>query len=251
MSPLVELRDVVVDHGDVRALDGVDLAVDPGERVALLGPSGAGKTTLLRAVAGAVAPTAGVVRTLGREVHRLTGRRGRAVRARIGTVHQDLALVGVRPVRAEVEAGNLGRWSTATALRALVAPVDRERVAAALAAVDLAGLEEARVDELSGGQRQRVAVARLLVQDPDVVLADEPAANLDPALARLAVALLVDHVATRGTAGPERALVLALHDPDLAVATCDRVVGLRRGRVAFDRPAGDVTAADLDALYAR
>lgn len=250
MTPLIELDGVDVTYGDgdrgVRALADVDLRVHAGERVALLGPSGAGKTTLLRVMGGRLRPSRGRATVLGHDVAALDGRRMRAVRRRIGTVHQDLALTGSLRVVHNVNGGRLGAWPTWRALASLVVPAGRDEVEAALAAVDAGGLSDARTDELSGGQRQRVAIARLLVQDPDVVLADEPAASLDPELGRLAVSLLADRVAT-----PGRALVLSVHDPTLALAHCDRIVGLRDGRVLFDRAAADVDDAALAEVYRR
>lgn len=246
---VVELDDVTVrygPHSGPHALDGVTLHVRAGERVALLGPSGAGKTTVLRVIAGRVLPTGGRATVLGHGTAELAGRAGRRIRRRIGTIHQDLSLTDSLRVLHNVNAGRLGDWSTARALGSLVVPVGREQALAALDSVDAADLIDARADELSGGQRQRVAIARLLLQDPDVVLADEPAANLDPELARSAVALLAERVAS-----PGRALVLSLHDPALARAHCTRLVGLRAGSVLFDRPVPDVDEGDLDTLYRR
>jgi len=247
---LVQLEAVDVSYGGgdqaVRALVGVDLRVDAGERVALLGPSGAGKTTLLRVIGGRVRPTRGQATVLGHDVTAIDGRAGRAVRRRIGTVHQDLALTGSLRVLHNVNGGRLGMWPAWRALASLVVPSGRAEVEAALAAVDVGDLADARTDELSGGQRQRVAIARLLLQDPDVVLADEPAASLDPELGRLAVSLLAERVAT-----PGRALVMSIHDPALARAHCDRIVGLRDGRVLFDRPTADVDDDALAEVYRR
>ena len=243
---LVELDGVVVRYGPVTALAGVGLRVDAGERVAVLGPSGAGKSTLLAVLGGRVRPAAGAARLLGHPADALRGRAGRALRRRIGTVHQDFALTDSLRVVHNVNAGQLGRWSTARALRSLVAPADRDRALDVLDRVGIADKIDTPTGELSGGQRQRVAIARLLIQDPDLVLADEPAASLDPELGRLAVSLLCDVAAT-----PDRALVVSLHDPDLAAAHCTRAVGLREGRVRFDVPAGQLAAAELADLYAR
>lgn len=250
MTTLIQLDgvDVTFGGGDraVSALVGVDLRVDAGERIALLGSSGAGKTTLLRTIGGRVRPTQGQASVLGHDVGALRGRTGRDVRRRIGTVHQDLALTGSLRVLHNVNGGRLGTWPTWRALASLVVPLGRAEVEAALAAVDVGELADARTDELSGGQRQRVAIARLLLQDPDVVLADEPAASLDPELGRLTVSLLADRVAA-----PGRALVMSIHDPGLALAHCDRIIGLRAGRVLFDRPVDDVDGGALDEVYRR
>ena len=243
---LVELQDLAVRYGSVSALEGVDLRVEAGERIALLGPSGAGKSTLLAVLGGRVHPSAGTARVLGHSVHDLRGRAARQLRRRVGTVHQDFALTDSLRVVHNVNAGRLGHWSAWRALRSLVAPLDRDGAVAALERVGIPEVVDAPTGQLSGGQRQRVAIARLLVQDPDLVLADEPAASLDPELGRLAVTLLSEVAAT-----PSRALVVSLHDPVLALGHCTRVVGLRAGRVQFDVPAGEVDDHALARLYER
>lgn len=243
---LARLDGVTVRYGETVALHDVDLRIHAGERVGLLGPSGAGKSTLLAVLGARTPPSEGDADVLGTPVDHLRGRAARSLRRRIGTVHQDLALTGPLRVVHNVNAGRLAEWSTLRALRSLVVPVDRARVEEVLARVDIAEKLDHQTDELSGGQRQRVAVARLLIQDPDFVLADEPAASLDPELGRLMLRLLADVVAS-----DERALVVSLHDPSLARSTCDRLVGLRAGRVVFDRPTSDVTDEMVDAVYRR
>ncbi len=243
---LARLRNVTVRFGETVALRNVDLCIDAGERVGLLGPSGAGKSTLLGVLGARLAPDDGEVEILGTTGHGLRGRSARAVRGRIGTVHQDLALTDQLRVLHNVNAGRLAEWSTVRALRSLLIPVDRARVEAVLDAVGIADKIDEPTTDLSGGQRQRVAIARILLQDPDLVLADEPAASLDPELARLMMQLLRDVAATDA-----RALVVSLHDPDLAMATCDRLVGMRAGQVVFDRAVERVSAADIEAVYRR
>lgn len=243
---LVELQDVTVRYGTVRALEGVDVRIDAGERVALLGASGAGKSTLLGVLGGRVLPSRGRALVLGTDTTTMTGRSGRSVRRRIGTVHQDFALTDSVRVVHNVNAGRLGQWSTWRALRSLAVPAERQRVLDALDRVDLADKVDARTADLSGGQRQRVAIARLLVQDPDLVLADEPAASLDPELGSLAVRLLADVAAA-----PDRALVMSLHDPALARRHSDRSIGLRAGVVVFDEPSDGLTPELLADLYSR
>ena len=136
---VVELDGVTVQYGPStgpRALDDVTIHVRAGERVALLGPSGAGKTTVLRVIAGRVLPTCGRARVLGHGTDELAGHAGRRIRRRIGTIHQDLSLTDPLRVIHNVNAGRLGEWSTARALRSLVSPVGRERALAALGSVD-------------------------------------------------------------------------------------------------------------------
>jgi phosphonate transport system ATP-binding protein len=222
----------------------VDLEVGPGERVALVGASGAGKSTLLGVANGSVPPTAGTVRVLGADPAALSGRERRRLRARMGTVHQSLELVGQLRVVHNVNAGRLADWSAARAAWSLVRPQGLPEVLTALERVDLTDRAFERTDRLSGGQRQRVAIARLLVQQPDVVLADEPASALDPVLADRALTLLGELAVARGGA-----LVAALHDPGLVRRHCGRVIGLAEGQVVLDRPVAALSAADLAELY--
>jgi phosphonate transport system ATP-binding protein len=212
--------------------------------VAVVGPSGAGKSTLLGLVNGAVAPTAGAVQVLGVDPAALRGRALRRLRARVGTVHQHLELVGQLRVVHNVNAGRLGSWPAGRAAWSLLRPQGVPEVLEALDRVGLAERVFERTDRLSGGQRQRVAVARLLVQQPELVLADEPASALDPALADRVLGQLAGLVATG-----DRAMVASLHDPALALRHCTRVVGLVAGRVVLDAPAAELTVADLATFY--
>jgi phosphonate transport system ATP-binding protein len=222
----------------------VDLTVEAGERVAIVGGSGMGKSTLLGVLNGSVTPTAGSVRVLGTDPSELRGRALRRLHARIGTVHQHLELAGSLRVVHNVNAGRLGTWSAARAVRSLIQPQGVDDVRTALAQVGLADRVFERTDRLSGGQRQRVALARLLVQRPELVLADEPASALDPALADQALELLAELAADRGGA-----LLACLHDPALALRHCDRVVGLVAGRVVLDLPAAALSLRELERFY--
>jgi phosphonate transport system ATP-binding protein len=240
----VSLREVGVVYGALPALVGIDLDVRAGERVALVGPSGAGKTTVLNLCNGAVAPSTGSVSVLGRDLAGASPAELRSLRRRIGTVHQQLHLVGPLKVVHNVNAGRLGSWSTRRALRSLVRPAEVGVARGALAQVGIADKLYERTERLSGGEQQRVALARVLVQRPDLILADEPVASLDPVRAEEVMDLLASVVA-----GGTRALLVSLHDFELARRSCDRVVGLRAGRVQFDLPAGRVTDDQAAALY--
>ena len=221
----------------------MDLTVGPGERVAVVGASGAGKSTLLAVANGGVPPSSGAVEVLGQDPAGLRGAALRRLRARVGTVHQHLELVGPLRVVHNVNAGRLGSWPGPRAAWSLVRPQGLPEVLAALEQVGLADRVFDRTDALSGGQRQRVAVARLLVQDPELVLADEPASALDPVLADRVLDLL------GGPASRGGALLAALHDPALALRHCDRVVGLAEGQVVLDRPVAALSSADLAEFY--
>lgn len=228
------------------AVDDLHLQVVAGERVALVGPSGAGKSTIIALANGLVQPSSGVVRTLGVDSRSLPERRHRHVRRRVGTVHQDFALVGPLRVAHNVAAGRLGTWGRLRALRSLVRPADVDEIADALDRVGIADKLWERADQLSGGQQQRVAIARVVFQQPNLLLADEPVSSLDPARSKSVLDVLVEVVEPQA----EGAFVTSLHDAGLALSHCDRVVGLRDGRVCFDRPSASVTPDMLDELYA-
>jgi phosphonate transport system ATP-binding protein len=212
--------------------------------VAVVGPSGAGKSTLLGLANGSVTPTAGSVEVLGYSPPALRGRALRQLRARVGTVHQHLELVGQLRVVHNVNAGRLASWPSWRAAWSLVRPQGLPDVLAALTRVGIADRVFERTDRLSGGQRQRVAVARLLVQRPELVLADEPASALDPVLADRTLGLLAELATDRGGA-----MVASLHDPALALRHCTRVVGLVAGRVVLDAPTSSLSAGDLADFY--
>ncbi len=230
--------------GGLPALVGIDLEVVEGERVALVGPSGAGKTTLLGLLNGAVGPTTGRVEILGRDLSTLRGRELRSVRHRVGTITQQFDLVGPLQVVHNVNAGHLASWSLMASAASLLRPRRLGEARAALQRVGVADKLRARTDQLSGGQQQRVALARVLVQDPVAILADEPIASLDPERGREVMDLLRDLAVERS-----KTLVVSLHAFGYALTHCDRVVGLRAGRVVMDTPASDVDEEWQRALY--
>lgn len=233
---------VTVTYAGRTALGPVSLVVPAGQAVALVGPSGAGKTTLLRILAGQVAPAAGSVTLLGQDLSRVCGRRELPRLA--GLLPQRFDLVPQLSARHNAQAGALGRWGLLRSLAALLLPLEHPPAREALRRVGLSERSATRVADLSGGEQQRVAIARLLVQDPSVLLADEPVASLDPARADQLLGLL------RGMASDDgRTLIASLHTPDLARRHFDRVVGLRCGRVMFDLPPALVTDEVLKGLY--
>ncbi len=242
---LAVLGGVTVRFGSRTALEGVDLRLVAGERVAVIGSSGAGKTTLLGVLNGSVAPTVGTVRLLGEDPAALGARARRELQRQIGTVYQQLHLVGPLRVIHNVNAGRLGHWSLARAAASLLRPREAEGALDALARMGIGDRAHDRTERLSGGQQQRVALARVLVQDPRLVLADEPVSALDPLRAREVVDLLTGMVAGSG-----RGLVVSVHRIELARAGFDRVVGLRAGRVVLDGPPGALTPERVAELYA-
>ncbi|GAB2959217.1 phosphonate ABC transporter ATP-binding protein [Streptomyces pseudoechinosporeus] len=243
-APVVQLRGAGRRFGSHEALRELDLTIHAGERVAVLGTSGAGKSTLLALLNGSLEPTTGTVEVFGEELAGLTAARRRHLQRRIGSVSQHLALIEQVRVLHNVNAGRLGQWSTARALTSLIWPRSLDVVRDALDRVDLGWALHERTERLSGGERQRVAIARLLVQSPELVVADEPVASLDPVRAAGVLDLL-------GAADfqPVRTLVVSLHQPALAREHCTRVVGLREGRIVLDRPAAEVPDSALHDLY--
>jgi phosphonate transport system ATP-binding protein len=230
--------------GGSRALDGVDLDIAPGEFVALIGPSGAGKSTLLRCLNGLVIPTAGEVR-IGDEV--VTGASPetlRHVRARIGFVFQQFNLQRRLTVLENALLGGLARASRWRSLVGWFEAAEISRAHAILTRVGLDGLADRRVDTLSGGQQQRVAIARALLQEPAVVLADEPMSSLDPALAHTVMELL-----RRINDEDGITIVASLHVLELAQTYGRRVIGLSRGRVVHDGPPSSLDAATTARIF--
>ena len=243
-KPVFELRGVTVRYGAFAALSKVSLRIEAGERVALIGPSGAGKSTLLSLLNGSLAPTEGEVRLLGQDPTRLSTRALRRLQRQIGTVYQQFHLVPNLSVIHNVNAGHLGRWSLLQAVVSLIVPLERSRAARALAEVGIADKLYARTDTLSGGQQQRVAIARVLVQDPVAILADEPISSVDPERSREIMTLLRE-LCDRF----DKTLVVSLHAIEYAYSHCERMIGLRAGQVVFDLPAAQVSPQMVEALY--
>ena len=235
-------------RGELQALNGVSLEVRPGELLALLGQSGAGKTTLFRLLNATLRPSAGAVLFDGDDTASLSGGRLRAMRRRVGTVYQQHNLVPSLTALENALCGALGRMSFFATLRSMVQPTktDIDRALHCLELVGLVDKRHTRADTLSGGQQQRLAAARVLMQSPDVILADEPTASLDPALAETITSLLVG-LARDG----KKTLIMAVHKVDLALQHFPRAVGLRSGGLAFDVPSSDVYPDLLGALYSQ
>ena len=249
-KPLVAIDSASKVYGANRGLAPLSLAIHAGERVALVGPSGSGKTTLLRLLAGALVPDEGphTVSINGKSPAGL--KPGSELASLVGIVSQRFDLVPHLPVLHNVLAGRLGHWSLGRSVLSLVWPLERRAAQQALARVGIADKINERPGHLSGGEQQRVAIARMMMQSPLVILADEPVASLDPARAEEVMELLVGLVSWNGNDGSsQRTLVASLHTASLIRRHFTRVIGLRDSRVQFDLPAGELTDAVLDELY--
>ena len=240
--PAVALEGVTKRYGQVRVLEPLDLTVYPGESVAVVGPSGAGKTTLFRLLTGSLVPDEGRVLLYDQDLSNM--RPGRDLSRLVGMVAQQYDLVPNISTLHNVLAGRLGEWGIWKSFSSLLSPADRPLALAALKRVGLSDKASLRAARLSGGEQQRVAIARVLVQDPAIVLADEPVSSLDPARAREVVRLLVSV-----TQEAHKTLVASIHTVELAREHFSRVVGLRNGAVVFDVSSSAVTDAMLSELY--
>ena len=226
------------------ALADFSLQVKAGELVIVLGGNGSGKTTLLRCVTRTLAPTSGQVWLNDVELTRLTGEKLRCARMQLAMISQQASLVRRSSVLANVATGSLGRHFTVrTALGGL--PTGELRAAYDyLDEVGLVDLAQQRAGTLSGGQAQRVAIARALAQKPNVLLADEPVASLDPEAAEEIMRLL-----QRLAVKENLAVLCVLHQVELAYAYAHRVVGIRDGRLEFDLPREAVSRDAVKRLY--
>jgi phosphonate transport system ATP-binding protein len=243
----VELEAVRVCYAPSQSLvlDIPYLKIDPGERIALIGSSGSGKTTLLRLINGYVQADAGLVSLLGMPITPATMRR-RSLRRCVGFIFQDFHLVERATVFENVLWGRLGRVNWLRSLCGWFSEADKLAAMRAIAEVDLITQVCKRVDQLSGGQQQRVAIARVLAQQAEIILADEPVSNLDPALTHDILSLLSEITQRHGAT-----LVMTLHQPDLARQYADRIIALHHGQVVYDGKASDLTDAQITQIYSR
>ena len=230
-------------HPGIVALKGVCLQIEEGEVVSILGPSGSGKSTLVRCINGLETPTTGRVLVDGIEVNR---KNLRQVRGQVGMVFQRFNLIPRLNVLSNVLVGRLAHRSWLTSTLGWFPAADHELAHAALAEVKLLDRIWDRADKLSGGQQQRVGIARTLVQQARVILADEPVASLDPTTSHEIMRLLVKVVKLRSAT-----VVVNLHQVELAKKYTKRIIGLRAGELIFDLPADQVTDYELAELYGK
>lgn len=227
-----------------RALKGISLDLAPGEIVGLIGPSGAGKSSLIRCINRLVMPSAGQVTFLGRDMNPLSGRQLRAARREIGMIFQEYALVERLTVMENLLSGRLGYTAFWASWFRRFDAADISRAYELLARVGLAGMENKRADALSGGQRQRVGIARALMQQPRLLLIDEPTASLDPKTSRQIMRLLLELCREH-----QLAAIINIHDVVLATEFLPRIIGLRSGQIVYDGPAAGMDESALTHIY--
>ncbi|MEC8859053.1 MAG: phosphonate ABC transporter ATP-binding protein [Pseudomonadota bacterium] len=226
------------------ALSDIDLTIPAGQVIALIGPSGAGKSTLIRCVNRLIEPTDGKVQLDGEDITRVRGAKLRQARRQIGMIFQNYALVERLSVMENVLSGRLayvGFW------RSYFRRFPKSDIQQAFHLLQRVGLEtmfDKRGDALSGGQKQRVGIARALMQNPKLLLVDEPTASLDPKTSRQIMRLICDLCREQ-----QLASIINIHDVVLAQQFVDRVVGLRAGRIVFDGSPQDLSPAILTSIY--
>lgn len=241
---IYHLQEVSKRFGAFTALDRISLKIQAGERVALVGSSGAGKSTLIGLLNGSQMADSGDIRVFGQPLGQGGAKRLRQIQSQIGTVYQQFHLVNSLRVIHNVNAGHLGRWSFPKSLLSLIWPLDVPQALTALTQVGIPEKVYARTGHLSGGQQQRVAIARVLVQQPRVILADEPIASLDPERSREILTLLQQLSQQR-----EITLITSLHEVNFAREHYDRIIGLQAGRILFDQPTSQISPDMIAALY--
>ena len=226
-------------------LKGVSFSVDADDFFAIIGPSGAGKSTLIRCINRLVEPTSGEILLYDDDVLKLSSRGLRRLRRHVGMIFQEFNLVNRMSVMDNVLSGRLGYVGTFRSLFKAFPKQDISRALDMLERVSLQDHVDKRADELSGGQRQRVGIARALMQDPTLLLVDEPTSSLDPKISREVMALI------KQIAGEFRVPVLCnIHNVQLAMEFCNKIIGLQDGVKKFDGPTEQMDKSKLDEIYA-
>jgi len=252
---LIEVHNASKRFGETVALDDVSFSIEPGEVVALVGPSGSGKSTLIRVIAGletldrkTAADSQSLLRLFGKDVQ-VNGQvqsAMKAVRSKVGIVFQSFNLVGRLSVEMNVLTGLLGRVPRWRGTFGWFNRGERTLALKALHRVGILAQSRQRASTLSGGQQQRAAIARALVQQSEIIMADEPVASLDPAAADRVMRTLA------GISGDDGATILvSLHQIEYALKYCERIIALREGKLLYDGPSSETTAEFFTSLYGR
>ncbi len=245
--PILEVKDLRARYSarGPEIIKGISFDVEAEDFLAIIGPSGAGKSTLIRCINRLVEPKSGEIRLYGAEVTKMAAPELRRLRRNIGMIFQEFNLVNRMSVLDNVLSGRLGYVGN---LRSIFRMFSRSDIARGLELLDRVGLSDQvdkRADQLSGGQRQRVGIARALMQDPKLLLVDEPTSSLDPKISREVMALI------REIADEFKVPVLCnIHDVQLAMEFCNKIIGLQDGIKMFDGPTETMDRRNLDQIYA-
>ena len=242
---MLKIQNLVKTYGKgAPVLKDLNLTVEGEKLVSVIGSSGAGKSTLLRCINRLVEPTSGTIELNGNEITKLRGKELRQARRRVGMVFQSFNLIDRLTVMENVQSGRLGFISTWAAFSRSFAKQDIRRAYELMDRVGIAQYASKRADELSGGERQRVGVVRALMQRPEILLADEPTASLDPKTSEQIMALLRE--LSKELNLP---VLINIHNVPEAKEYSDRIVGMRFGRIIFDGLPGKLSEADMNEIY--
>ncbi|MDO5383128.1 MAG: phosphonate ABC transporter ATP-binding protein [Eubacteriales bacterium] len=226
------------------AVDDITFSVEKGSFTSIIGRSGAGKTTLIKILNGSVTPSSGEIWIGDTPLHNLKGRRRRVCQRHIGTIYQDFCLVDNLNCMNNVLNAILTEMSVVNVIVGKFSQENKDKARESLKLVGLEDKENEMAGCLSGGQKQRVAIARAIMQNPDVILADEPVASLDPYTAGQILELLKDLQQNRGIT-----IVMNSHNVEQALKFSDMIIGVKDGKVCLNKKAEDVTRDDIDIVY--
>lgn len=244
---MIEFKHVSLTYASgVKALKNIDLTIQKGEFVVIVGMSGAGKSTLIKTINRLASVTEGEVLVDNEDIMKLKENRLRKLRTQIGIIFQDYNLVGRMSAIRNVMVGRLGHTST---LNSIIGRFPQKDLQLAMRNLKRMGIEEkayVRADHLSGGQKQRVSIARVLTQQPKIILADEPVASLDPPTSHKVMRDL-----KRVSKEDGLTTVVNLHFIDLAMEYADRIIGMREGEIVFDGPIEEVSEKTFEEIYGR
>ena len=244
MTKLLELKNVSLYNKDNIRVKDINLTVKKGEKIALIGKSGAGKSTLISIANGSLKPNEGVVKWKGHKINKISKRES----SNIGTIWQDLSLIEELNVAQNINCGALGKHNFFWALKNLLGILDKELCQECLKAVYLQKKYlYSYISKLSGGQKKRIAIARLLRQEPEIVLGDEPFSNLDPMLSKNILDLLINQKEFFSIQIPNTILI-SLHQINL-INNFNRVIGLKNGEIILDKPFQDITQSQIDSIF--
>ena len=226
---MLKIRKLIVEYGDVRAVDNVNLNIEDGEFVAVIGPSGSGKSSLMKAINLLVKPKSGSIELDGEEMVTLSKNKLRIKRRKIGFIFQDYNLIDRLTVIENVLTGRLGYKSFFKSLFGIFSKDEYQKAEKSLNHVGLLEKEFVRANELSGGQKQRVAIAKVLLQNPSIILADEPVASLDITSSKMIMEYFKKINKKKG-----KTIIINIHDVNLAMKYADRIIALKKGKLVFD-----------------
>ncbi|MEN2769227.1 phosphonate ABC transporter ATP-binding protein [Ornithinibacillus xuwenensis] len=244
---MIEFKNVgLVYPNGTEGLKNVNVTINDGEFVVIVGLSGAGKSTFIRSINRLVTPTSGSLEVDGENILNYKGKNLRKLRTKVGMIFQNYNLVKRSNVLKNVLAGRLGHTGTLRSILGLYKDEDKALAYESLKRVNIEEKLYNRADELSGGQQQRVSIARVLTQQPNYILADEPVASLDPPTSHQVMSYLKkinkeDNITT----------IVNLHFIDMAMEYADRIIGMRAGEVVFDGPVSEVTEKTFEEIYGR